>query len=428
MTIGKPNILQITTHDSGRHFGCYGNRTLHTPNIDALAASGVKLCNYFAAVPICCASRATMLTGRYPQSHGLMDLCFAPFNWALNDDEQHISHILHGAGYRTILVGVQHEVANPARLAFDDIRARNAPCDIVAREAADFLTNRAPKDKPFYAQVGFFETHTPFGFGGVEPDESRGVEVPPYLVDDDTARRAMARFQGAVRKVDEAVGVIMDALRRSGAEDRTLTVFTTDHGIEMPRAKWCLYDPGIAIGLIMRYPAGGVTGGKEHNLLLSNVDYLPTVLESAGLDIHERVQGRSFASVLNRESPAPVRNAVFAMYHKNQTRCVRTSRFKLIRHFEAATDYHSLPVRCEDILMKRGIKQVELFDLENDPNEFDNVADQPEYAEAQGELNGMLWEWMESVNDPLLDGPPSSPSYEAAMRDFRSWGIRGAQT
>jgi len=88
---GKVNILQITTHDSGRHFGCYGHRTLHTPQIDALAADGVQLDNYFAVAPICCASRASMLTGRYPQSHGLMDLCFPPFDWALREDERHIT-------------------------------------------------------------------------------------------------------------------------------------------------------------------------------------------------------------------------------------------------------------------------------------------------------------------------------------------------
>ena len=214
----RRNIIQITTHDSGRHFGCYGYDTVHTPNVDALAADGVRLNNYFATVPICSASRATMLTGRYPQSHGQMDLpCFG---WALNDDERHITHILRDAGYRNLLFGLQHEVANVGRLAFDDVRLHRDPCDMIAAEAGRFLLDEAAPEQPFFLQVGFFETHTPFSFGGVEPDDSKGIEVPPYLVDNAASRSAMAGFQGAIRKADSAVGVILEALARSGFEEK----------------------------------------------------------------------------------------------------------------------------------------------------------------------------------------------------------------
>lgn len=417
----SPNIIQITTHDSGRHFGCYGHPTLHTPNIDSIAADGVKLTNCFAAVPICCASRASMLTGRYPQSHGLMDLCFSPFDWALNDDEQHITQILRAAGYRTVLFGLQHEATDLDRLSFDAGCSQHLPCDQVARNVAEFLESEASRGGPFYAQVGFFETHTPFGFGGVEPDETKGVEVPPYLLNNDAAHTAMAHFQGAVRKVDEAVGIIADSLHRNGQEDNTILVFTTDHGIEMPRAKWFLYDPGIAIAQILRYPGKGLTGGRECDLLLSNVDYLPTVLSLAELDIPDRIQGKSFALEIQEDRGRPVREAVYSMYHKTQSRSVRTDRFKLIRHFDAVTDFHKVPVRFEDVLAKRGIKRIELFDLDDDPNEFNNLAGQAEYNDIQDRLDTMLWEWMQLVEDPLLKGPIRTPSYRSAMRDYVNW-------
>jgi N-sulfoglucosamine sulfohydrolase len=412
------NVIQITTHDSGRHFGCYGHRTLHTPNIDGLAADGVQLTNYFATVPICSASRATMLTGRYPQSHGQMDLpCFG---WAMNEDERHITHILRDAGYRNLLFGLQHEVANSEQLAFDDVRLHRDPCDRIASEVGRFLLGEASSTKPFYLQIGLFETHTPFTFGGAEADDSKGVEVPPYLIDNAASRDTMAQFQGAIRKVDDAVGVILDALARSGLEDDTLVIFTTDHGIEMPRAKWFLYDPGIEIALVARCPADGVGGGRKCNLLLSNIDYLPTILTLLEIDVPIRVQGHSFADALRGQSDAEVRDAVFAMYHKTHTRCARTRQHKLIRHFDTAFDYH-VPVRLEDVLMKRAVNPVELFDLERDPVETENLAHRLGVREVQERLDRMLWEWMESVNDPLLAGPVRSPSYDAAMCDYTQW-------
>ncbi|HRS94205.1 MAG TPA: sulfatase [Candidatus Latescibacteria bacterium] len=419
-----PNILQITTHDSGRHFGCYGHPTLHTPAIDALAAEGVRLTNYFAAVPICSASRATQLTGLYPQTHGLMHLCGYPFRWRIRDDVRHMSQLLKAAGYTTHLFGIQHEVVPDElpRLAFDSIRGQGFPsAKVIAADVADLLRSRGKEPAPFYAQVGFFQTHTPFDHGGVKPDDERGVEVPPYLADCESSRKAMAAFQGAIRHVDEAVGFIVEALRKSGLQDDTIVVFTTDHGIEMPRAKWFLYDPGVAIGCIVRYPGAGATGGTTCDLLLSNVDYLPTLFDLAGIPVPGGLHGRSFAASLRGECSEPVREAIFALYHKSQSRCVRTSRYSLIRHFDAPIDFATVPVCFEEVLAKRGIPQVELYDLEADPNQFENVASKPEYADIKVRLDTMLWEWMESVNDPLLKGPVRSPSYESAMADYGAW-------
>lgn len=421
----KPlNVVQITTHDTGRHLGCYGRPTLTTPNIDSLAADGVRMTNYFAAVPICCASRASMLTGLHPQRHGLMDLCFAPFDWRIRDDVDHLAAILSRNEYRTMLFGIQHEAAHDDadRLGFDERRCTEGrpPCDEIAAEAARYITAEAGADEPFYAQIGFFETHTPFDFGGTEPDTSKGVEIPPYLVDDEESRAAMAGFQGAVRAADRAVGTIMEAVRSAGIEDRTLFVYTTDHGIEVPRAKWTLYDPGIAIALVMRCPVAGLTGGRTCDLPAGNVGYTPTILDILGLNEDIDFDGRSFAPALHG-NVQPTR-PVFAMYHKTNARCVRTETMKLIRYFDAATDYARVPVSYGNVLAKRGIRgNVELFDLQNDPNELNCLAHDPAYAAERKKLEQLLWEWMENVRDPLLSGPVATPSYTKAVADYREW-------
>lgn len=419
------NLIQVTTHDSGRYLGCYGHSTIRTPNIDNMAEKGVKFDNYFATVPICCASRASMLTGRYPQSHGLMDLCFPPFNWRIKDREKHLSQILKAAGYYTVLFHVQHEVVQDEieRLEFSDIRSQNhPPCDRVAEEVEGFLLKESLQNEPFYAQVGFFETHTPFDWHGTKPDNLNGVEIPPFLADDAASREAMAGFQGSVNKVDNAVGRIIAALKKSGLEENTLMVFTTDHGIEIPRSKWTLYDSGTGIALVMRCPALSLTKGKTYSQLLSNVDYLPTILELLEIPAPKAVQGKSFAGVFEEEN-SPGRDAVFSLYYKTHSRSVRTKKFKLIRHFEAVGQ-DIIPVSFHTVLRKRGAPKVELYNLEKDPFELDNLSGQSEYGEIRLKLDNMLWKWMESVRDPLLKGPEPSPFYRMAMRDYHQWKRR----
>jgi len=420
------NIVQITTHDSGRFVGCYGHPTVHTPGIDRIAADGVKLTDYFATVPICCASRASMLTGRYPQRHGLLDLCFPPFDWRIDDGVDHLAGLLSRNGYRSILFGFQHEAARDDidRLGFDERRLDDGlrPCGEIAAEVAQFLSSETSGTLPFYAQVGFFETHTPFDFGGVDPDDSLGVEVPPFLVEDSESRAAIAGLQGAMRAVDRAVTTIAEALAENGLEDETLLVITTDHGIEVPRSKWTLYDPGIGIFLIMRCPAIELVGGRACSVLSSNVDYVPTILDMIGLQGPGSLDGVSLLPALQGKQSEAQSQPVFSLYHKTHARGVRTDTMKYIRYFDAATDYSKVPVRLRDVLAKRGIgENEELYDLSIDPNEFENRVDDPAYRSGREELAGLLFRWMEEVEDPLLDGPVATPSYRRAIDQYHMW-------
>jgi len=430
MRVHRPNIVLITTHDSGRFFGCYGNRSVHTPWVDRLAADGVRLTNYFATVPICSASRATMLTGRYPQSNGLMDLIAPSFGWRLGYNERHAARIISDAGYDTLLFGLQHEALDVERLGSREIRAQQGSdgmrlsAEDVARDFDAFLKTRTSSDAPFYAQIGFFETHTPFDWRGTRPDTSRGVTVPPYLIEDEFTRDTVAQLQGMLRRADAAVGMIMEALDASGLADDTLFIFTTDHGVELPRAKWHLYDPGVAIALVMRWPNGGIVGGRTCDSLIGNVDFLPTVLELAGIEPESQFEGVSFAANLIDDTAQPPRDAVYGLYQKTEVRSIRTDRHKLIQHFATPIDYLELPVCVAREMQKRAIPSVELFDLQRDPLEFENVVDKPEYAEIRDELRDRLWRWLESVNDPILQGPIVTPSYQRAHDDYIAWKNR----
>ncbi len=422
----RPNIVVITCHDTGRHFGCYGIETVHTPAIDALAADGHLFTTYFTASPVCSPSRGAMLTGRYPQSNGLIGLTHSPWDWSFNEGERHLSRVLRDSGYRTGLFGLQHEDGDTDNLGFIESRAQRGPDGRrataldVADAFADFCKTDGAEKTPFYAQIGFFETHRPHEFGEVEPDASKGVYIPPYLLDDQTARREMAVQQGACRRVDEAVKVISDALDGAGLTEDTIFIFTVDHGIEFPRAKWFCYDPGIEVALIVRWPNGGISGGAKRDRLLSNVDLFPTVLDLAGISIPENVEGLSFSDYLVDDTAEPKRDAVFSVFQGKDIRSVRTDRYKLIRNFEPR---RLIPVPVDMTHKPAGREKcpvVQLFDLVRDPLEFDNVAEDPAYADIRKDLNDRLWKWMESVGDPSLKGPLPSPYYKEAIAEYHA--------
>jgi N-sulfoglucosamine sulfohydrolase len=420
----KPNVIIITTHDTGRHFGCYGVHTVHSPAIDAIAEDGFKFTNYFTTSPVCSPSRGCMLTGRYPQTNGLIGLTHSPWDWSFNEGERHLSHIMHDAGYHTALFGIQHESSNVEELGFESRHAQNSggtrqTALDTAESLSDFLKSDTSQ-KPFYAQVGFFETHRPHDFGDVEPDDSKGIYVPPYLVDDETSRKELAVQQGAVRRVNDAIEIITHTLKETGHEDNTILVFTVDHGIEFPRAKWFCYDPGIEIALLIRWPKGGITGGQTCDHLLSNVDFLPTLLNLIEEPIPENVEGISFANVFKKTNATPTRDAVFSVFQGSDSRSIRTNHFKLIRNF-APRRILDTPVNMTHTPRPRiKLPVVELYDLKKDPNEFNNVATDPDYQEIYKDLSNRLWQWMEDVHDPSLKSPIPTPYYYEAVAEYHS--------
>ncbi len=425
-----PNILMITCHDIGQHLGCYGIETVHTENLDRLAAKGCRFENFYATTPVCTPSRGSLHTGRYPQSNGLMGLAHEPWGWRFKPGEKHTAAILKDAGYETYLIGLQHLIRDkdPGIFGYDHlVSKKHVPAENI-EEAKKLFQKAGSSNKPFFAKVGFFEVHRKFENG---KDQSKGVHIPHFLKDTPEIREDLARFQGSIRFFDKCVGEILDALEKSHAADNTLVIFTSDHGIPYIGAKWILYESGIRIPLIMYWPGTRLTGGKVYTQLASNVDVLPTILDLIGEPIPKNIQGVSFKDLLTGQETGQVRDAVYAQYvshalRDTTSRCIRTERYKLTRYFEPGrnivfpTDVNPQELAAHTARPQRKGKRpvAQLFDLQQDPHERNNLAQNAKYAEIAKDLSNRLWKWMEEVDDPVLKGPIVTPYYLEAMQDY----------
>ena len=422
----RPNVLLVVVHDLGTHLRCYGETTVYSLNLDALAARGVRCSQHFATAPYCSPSRGAIITGRWPHSNGLLGL--VNLGWDLPAANTTLAQMLGGAGFETFLFGLQHEVKDVSRLGFDHVRpCPSRRCADVAPAVVDFLRTRPSQGAPpFYARVGLSEVHR-LG-DGYMPYESRApdpstVNLPAHLADTPGARQEIAQFHACVNEMDSAVGTILDAVAASGHGRDTIVVFTTDHGLDFPRAKATLYDPGIRTTLIAHWP-GRWEGGIVHEELLSNIDLLPTLLDAVGAPVPACVQGRSFLPLLDGE-PCGANDAIFA--EKNTTpddtkRCVRTKDWKYIRNFDEG------PLLQLTSGMKTGVTgrdmgdghlaprpPVELYDLAADPNECENLAGRASVAEVESGLAARLQAWMEETDDLLLRGRAPRPPEEAEL-------------
>jgi N-sulfoglucosamine sulfohydrolase len=451
----KPNVLVVTCHDLGRHLGCYGNPTVQSPNLDALAADGIRFAHAFTCAPQCSPSRAALYTGRYPHNNGVLGLTHSTFGFDLHPEERHLAQVLHDAGYTTTLIGADHEVrhvddqSTARRIGMDElIRPRHG--DEIADAALARLERFAAGDKPFYLQVGFNEPHRLehedptaepdyMGFRGsyLEPDGERGVQMPPWLRDTPGGRAEIAELQGAIRYVDGQIGRLLDGLRRLGLEENTLVLFMPDHGLALPRAKCSLYGPGLEVALIVRWTGRGWTGGRVQDELISNVDVFPTILDALGLTPAANVHGRSFLGLLDGSVYQP-RDELFGemTFHDyyDPRRTVRTATHSLIVNFTAAPSFmnpsQSWRPRTDPVVPVKPLLAyhpiVELFDLQNDPDERENVVE--EQVETAKELLGRLQRWMEETDDPLLQGAVTPPMHRWALQALATGSVPDTST
>jgi N-sulfoglucosamine sulfohydrolase len=400
----------MTTHDIGRHLHCYGRPSVVSPNLDALARDGVMFTSCFATAPQCSPSRASLASGMYPHTNGVMGLAHRGFDWELA--VPHAAAVFAAQGFESHLFGGQHVTSRPERLGFTQIHPVDAVAEVLGRA----------EGKRLYLEVNFEETHRPYPPAGTPP---AGLQVPGYLPDIPEAVEEMTAVEQTITAMDAAAGRFLEALDRAGRARDAFVVFTTDHGLAIPRAKCTLYDPGLEVALIARWPAGGVSGGGVQTRMVSNIDVLPTLLDAAGVPVPDDVQGTSLLEG---------RGAIFAekTFHSyyDPMRCVRTQRHKLIRNFEqsfavevpgdvqAGSIFRADPTRYS----RDRPSMVELYDLDADPLEMQNLAGRAEVAPIEEELRDLLSRWMRETRDPLLDGPIPSPSYRSAVESYRSRG------
>lgn len=425
----KPNILYLHSHDTGRYIQPYGH-AVATSRLQRFAEQGVLFRQAFCAAPTCSASRAALLTGRYPHSNGMLGL--AHRGARLTDYRWHLANYLRSQGYETALSGVQHEAAGEWRKELGyEVLNNGIDAGEIARKAAAFL--KRSHDRPFFLSCGFFLTHRT-GTGvqwhndAASPlGDPRYVRVPAPLPDTPEIRRDFADFAVAAGRLDAAMGTVLDALDRAGLADNTLVVVTTDHGIAFPRMKCNLTDHGTGVMLMLRGPAGageggrwkagggGFTGGKVVDALVSQVDVFPTVCEAAGIEPPDWLQGVSLVPLVTGEQSS-VRDEVFAEINWHASlepvRSVRTTRFKYIRRY--APRLGPVLPNCDDSPSKKALRAAgwdtqplpaeAIYDLVFDPNESCNRAGDPQCASALRDMRARLNRWMRETHDPLLTG------------------------
>ncbi|MBD3174730.1 MAG: sulfatase-like hydrolase/transferase [Armatimonadia bacterium] len=427
--LDRPNILIFVPHDLGQHVGCYGVETVHTPNIDGLARDGVRFERSFCTAPQCSPSRASLFTSRYPHSNGVMGLTHADFAWDLHDDERHLGAILRDAGYHTACTGHPHEARTRELLGMTQMLPGGRAWNVSAT-VTEFLEDRRGQDQPFFLEVCTIEPHRLRHGFGAEPDNTKGVTIPPFIYPELSSEEDFADFQGAIRLLDEHIGIILSALERTGQAGNTLVIMTADHGMPFPRAKCSLYDPGLEVPLIMRHPGGGWEPGTVHSEMISNIDVMPTILDLLGMDTPPNAQGLSFAPLL-AGGQYEARERLFGemTYHDycDPRRCVRTETHKLIVNFTTAPFFMNPSQTYRPKSVTRTPEEpayayhppVELYDLVSDPWEETNLAEDDEHAPVRDQLLAALHDWMVETEDPLLNGIPDSPMHHMAMTALR---------
>ncbi|TFG72338.1 MAG: sulfatase [Anaerolineales bacterium] len=412
----QPNILYIHTHDIGRYVQPYGY-AVHTPNIQKLAEQGVLFRQAFCANPTCSASRASLLTGMYPHNNGMTGL--AHRGWSLNDYSQHLVHTLRAAGFTTVLAGTQH-VAGHAQgegwrvIGYDQYLGDQS---VAHDRAASYLESQPAE--PFFLSVGFADTHREFEpLNGI--DDPRYCRPPDPIPDTPETREDMARFKASARTLDAKMGVVFDALQRTGLADNTLVICTTDHGIAFPHMKCNLNESGIGVMLIMRGP-GGFEDGRIIDSMVSHIDIFPTLCDFLGIDPPAWLQGVSMMPLIRGEAEA-VRDEIIAEvnYHAayEPMRCIRTPRWNYIRRFDGR-DRPVLP-NCDDGLTKTlwlehgwadmAPDEEALYDLIFDPNEAHNLVKDGRVRDVLLAMRRRLDQWMAETDDSLLKGAVPAPA------------------
>lgn len=422
------NVLYLHTHDSGRYIEPYGH-AVATPALMRLAQEGTLFRNAFCAAPTCSPSRAALLTGTTAHESGMVGLAHRGFR--LSHPERHLTAYLRAQGYATALCGLQHEFSEEEELPYE-FRSNGATFrpgidhDRAAAEAAIAYLRQCRRGEPFFLSLGLHSMHRDFPSLDGTIDASY-VLPPAPLPDHPEIRRDMAAYLVMARIADTCIGEVLAVLDQQGLANDTLVFFTTDHGLPFPFMKCSLYDAGIGVAFILKYP-GNPHAGRASDALVSHLDVFPTLCDLLQLPRPPWLSGRSLRPVLEG-STAQVRNTVFAEvnYHASYepVRCVRTSRFKLIRHFEATTGIVGANVDASPtkrLLVKHGLwayprAAVELFDLWFDPGERCNLASSSTHREIFCKLQRRMDRWMRETNDPLRSGPVPPP--EGARIDPR---------
>lgn len=429
----KPrNVLFITTDDLGLYLGCYGEKRIQTPHIDALAASGVRFETAYVAQASCSPSRSAMFTGLMPHANGQYGLANTGFELHPELRKATIPALLKSAGYRTGIIGKLH--VEPEDSFPWDMRARGLDTRkvrAVAPEAEKFM--RAPG--PFFLMVNFSDPHafreSPQSTRWYFPPQVDGLPEKPIQpsketlfdwqqVDNEEQRERTANYLNAVARVDTGTGLLLNALKASGHENDTLVIFIGDHGAPFARGKTTVYESGLRVPYIVRWP--GVSKPAVSPKMVSTVDILPTILDFAGQKAPAKLHGQSLKPILSNPQ-AKWREFLAGEFHWHGAspfyprRAIRDARYKLIHNLLAGKSKPSTGIDGDSAYRRSresspqvqkafdtfaNPPEFELYDLQSDPIEFHNLAGDPKHAASLKTLQNALATWRKETNDPFL--------------------------
>ncbi len=429
----RPNILIITVDDmSADSVGVYGSKLEGTtPSMDQLAAESLKFEYAHVQVGNCYPSRNVMWSGLYPHNSGVEG--FYQFKDATHPT---LPDILQNAGY---FVGIRGKVSHsspyqPYHWDIDLTRRADGTQEHIkdvesyGRSTSQGIANAKEAGKPFCINVNISDPHKPFWKPGDKHPASKEftpeeVPIPGFLVDDPIIRKELSEYYTSVRRADDAVASILDALDQSGEKDSTVVIFLSDHGMPLPFAKTQLYHHSTHTPLLVRWPGVTKAGSIDDKHMVSAVDFMPTICEIAGITEDYEFDGRSFASLLKGEDQKG-RDAVFKVYNENSggarhpMRAVETRDYLYIfnpwsngtRKVSGATlgtaAYKQMKkLGATDPKMAARIKLFdyreleEFYDMKNDPDCLVNLIDSPDHQEALKAHREVMTYFLEETND-----------------------------
>ncbi len=417
----SPNILWLIAEDFGQHLGCYGTKEVSTPNLDKLAAEGVRYTRFYTTAPVCSPSRSAFMTGMYQTTIGA---------------HNHRSH--RDDGFK-LPDGVELLTDRLRRLGYYTANVREFPKPIAFKGTAktdwNFTYNGKAFDsdrwedlkshQPFYAQVNFQETHRTF-HAPKRADPAK-VEIPPYYPDHPITRADWAEYLDAATELDRKIGLIQRRLETDGLAGNTVIVFFGDNGQAHVRGKQFCYESGLLVPLIITWPKSRplpkhFAVGSVNDQLIAAIDLAPTMLRIAGGKKPPGMQGETFLG----DSADPPRQYVFGARDRcDETvfrfRTVRDSRYRYIRNFtperpflqknnykekqypvwNLLKDLHAQGKLTaeQETLCAPNMPTEELYDLTKDPYEIQNLAQSAAHADTLKRLRVVLEKWIEDSND-----------------------------
>jgi len=415
----RPNFIILIADDlAWNDVGCFGHPTIRTPNLDRMAAEGMRFTSAFLTTASCSPTRCSVITGRYPHSTGAGEL-----HQPLPPGQVAFPGLLKSAGYYTAAAGKWH-MGDDAKRHFDRIYG-GGPSG--GEQWLTALRERAT-DRPFFMWLAAFDPHRAYRPNTIPtPHKPEDMVVPPFLPDVPEVRQDLALYCDEAARLDTFVGRVLEEVDRQGIAETTFILFFSDNGRPFPRCKTRLYDSGIKTPLLIRWP-GRVQPATTCDSLVSVVDIAPTIMELAGLPASPTLQGVSFTPLL-RDPSARTRSHIFGEHnwhdYQAHERAVRSDRFLYIRNafphlpgtppadaVRSATFQTMLRLRREGrlnadqqdcFILPRPAE--ELYDVRKDPFSLRNLADDPACAEVLNHMRAVLDDWIRRTDDRIPADP-----------------------